>query len=69
MKKTKKVTQPLGTKKSRILLGQKKSRNLLVQKKITQPLGEKCPKNSILVTNKFQEIGTEIPSLAQSTLV
>ena len=28
-------------------------------KKITQPLGEKkCPKNSILVTNKLQEIGT-----------
>jgi hypothetical protein len=27
-------------------------------KKITQPLWENCPKNSILVTNKIQEIGT-----------
>ena len=70
--------QLFGTEeKSCNLSGQKKSHNLSGQKKITQPLGtkknqttswdQKYPKNSILVTNEIQEIGTDHLGLVQFT--
>ena len=54
-----KVTRPFSTKKITQPLRTKKSCNLFVKQKITQPLGGKnVLKNQILVTIKLQEIGT-----------
>ena len=62
----KKVTQPLGTKKITQPLGTKKNHATYWYKKNhTTSWGKKCPKNSILVTNKIQEIGTGHLGLVQ----
>ena len=58
--RTKKVTQPLGTKKKSLnLLGQKNPATSWYTKKHTTSWDKNVLKIQILVTNKIEEIGTD----------